>query len=173
MQGTGIREQGLGLVAMLGLLCCGALGQTINLGDARSAAHKGHVELVSDSVEVEAGKPEMVELRFRVDPGFHINSHTPKDELLIPTELKLDVGSGPKVTGEEYQKGSTFRLTAGSGSGPGALLDVYQGEFSVNVRVTVPKGPSVLVGMLHYQACDNQACFPPRTLQVMVAVKGK
>jgi hypothetical protein len=157
---------------MLALACVGARAQTIDLGGGdRAAAHRGHVSLVSEAVEVQAEGPQVVELRFRVDPGFHINSHTPKDELLIPTVLKLDEGSGPKVAGEEYQKGSAFRLSAGSDGGE--MLDVYQGEFSVQVRVTVPRGQSTLVGTLRYQACDNRACFPPRTLPVMVAVTAK
>jgi hypothetical protein len=81
-----MRKQCLGLLALVfGFAGAGAWGQDISLGGARAEAHKGHVVLVSDAVQVVAGKPEVVELRFRVDQGFHINSHTPKDDLLIPT----------------------------------------------------------------------------------------
>jgi hypothetical protein len=109
-----------------------------------------------------------VELRFRVEQGFHINSHAPKDELLIPTVLKLDAGV-VKVGAEEYAPGTAFRLEVGAGE----TLDVYQGEFRVTVRMVAPKGSSTLTGSLRYQACDRAACFPPRTLPVMVAVTGK
>jgi hypothetical protein len=158
-------------VALIGLcvaLGCVPLHAQIQFGEA-PVAHKGHVELLSDAVEVRAGEPQVVELRFRVDDGFHINSHTPKDELLIPTVLQLNAVSGVKVVGEQYPKGSTFRLPQGSGE----TLDVYQGEFRVSVRLVVPKGSSTLTGALRYQACDNRACFPPRTLSVMVAVNGQ
>jgi hypothetical protein len=172
-QGLGIREQGLGLrfccVLCVALLSLAARAQGIQLGDAPAAAHKEHVELVSDAVQVMAGSPQMVELRFRVDDGFHINSHTPKDELLIPTELRVDAASKVKVLDEQYPKGSVFRLPLGSGE----TLDVYQGEFRVSLRMVVPKGASTLVGELRYQACDNASCFPPRTLRVMVAVSGE
>jgi len=33
----------------------------------------------------------MVNLNFRVPPGYHINSNTPKSEFLIPTALKMDL----------------------------------------------------------------------------------
>ena len=33
----------------------------------------------------------MVDLNFRVPPGYHINSNTPKSEFLIPTALKMDL----------------------------------------------------------------------------------
>jgi hypothetical protein len=140
------------------------------LGETQ-VTHKGHVVLLSDVVDVAAGTPQVVELRFRVEDGFHINSHTPKDELLIPTDLRLEPGGGVKVVDEQYQKGSAFQL--GPSGGAGEMLDVYQGEFRVSVRVVAPKGASTLVGELRYQACDNSACFPPRTLPVRAAVRGE
>jgi hypothetical protein len=158
----------VGLIWLWAALCCVPLHAQIQFGEA-SVAHKGHVVLVSDAVQVMAGEPQVVELRFRVEDGFHINSHAPKDELLIPTVLRLDSGGGVKVVGAEYEKGSAFRL----GGASGEVLDVYQGEFRVSVRVVAPKGASTLTGTLHYQACDNASCFPPRTLPVMVAVTGE
>ncbi len=72
------------------------------------------------------------------------------------------------VVEEQYPSGSTFRLPLGSGE----TLDVYQGEFRVSVRLVAPKGSSMLTGALHYQACDNAVCYPPKMLPVMVAVTG-
>jgi hypothetical protein len=147
-----------------------APAQQIQLGDAVPRG-KDHVALLSDAVEVKAAREQLVELRFRVDPGFHINSHTPKDELLIPTVLKLDAGgrTGVNVSHEEYPAGVPFRLSVGAGE----MLDVYQGEFRVQVRMIADPGLSTMTGVLHYQACDNAACFPPRNLAVKIAVTGK
>jgi hypothetical protein len=170
-QGPGLRVQGLGLALVLGVSLTPGRAQDIQFGgggDRAAAAHKDHVRLADDGIVVDAGKPQVVELRFHVDPGFHINSHTPKDELLIPTVLRLDTAD-VKVVSEEYPKGTAFRLTVGDGE----TLDVYQGEFRVMLRVIVPRGASTLTGALRYQACDNAACFPPRTLPVKVAVTGK
>ena len=150
------------------MACAPLVAQEIRLGDA-PVAHKGHVELLSDAVEVKAGEPQVVELRFRVQDGFHINSHTPKDELLIPTVLQLNAASGMKLVEEEYPKGSTFRLPLDKTE----TLDVYQGEFRVSVRLVAPKGSSTLTGLLKYQACDNEVCYPPKTLPVLVAVTGR
>jgi glycine/D-amino acid oxidase-like deaminating enzyme len=162
-------RQGLGVLLALGMIASSVWSQDIQLGGDRAAeTHKDHVSFAADAIVVAAGKPQIVELRFQVDPGFHINSHTPKDELLIPTALKLDAAS-VKVVSEDYPQGSSFRLTIGDGE----TLDVYQGEFRVKLRVVAPRGVSTLSGTLHYQACDNAACFPPRNLPVKVAVTGK
>ena len=148
------------------------LAQGISFGDApgASAAKKGHVVFISDGAVVEAGKPEVIELQFRVDEGFHINSHTPPDALLIPTLFKVDPGEGVKVLGEEYPKGAAFKLGQGADA---EMLDVYQGEFRVRLRVVAAKGAQTLAGTLRYQACDHAACFPPRSLPVQVAITGK
>lgn len=151
-------------VAVLGL---SAGAQEIRLGDA-PVAHRAHVELLSNAAEVKAGEPQTVVLRFRVEDGFHINSHTPKDELLIPTAIRFNTGSVVKIVDEVYPKGSAFRLPVGAGE----TVDVYQGEFRVNVQVVVPKGASTLVGVLKYQACDNAVCYPPKSLPVVMTVTG-
>jgi hypothetical protein len=154
------------LALAVGLFCGSvSVGQSI-VGLPAASAGKGHVTYAAEVIEVPAGKPAVVELRFRVDEGFHVNSHTPASDMLIPTVLKLDDVAGVKVSEQEYPKGSVFHI------GDDAL-DVYQGEFRVRLRVVVPKGQSTLTGGLRYQACDNAACFPPRTLAVKAAITGK
>ena len=142
----------------------------IQLGgtDRTAGAKKQHVELLTDSLQLSANKPQDVELRFRVEPGYHINSHKPKDELLLPTELKLDSGSF-HIADPHYPPGSRFHLQVGDGED----LDVYQGEFRIALRIEAPRGDSTLTGALRYQACDNAACFPPRTLPVKIAITAK
>jgi hypothetical protein len=142
--------------------------QEIQLGPSRPGTSKGHVVLMSNAIQTEAGKPVAVELLFHVDQGFHINSHTPKDGLLIPTALKLS-SVDVKILGQEYQRGTPFKLQIPGGE----TLDVYQGDFRVVVQIVAPKGETSMVGLLRYQACDNAGCFPARTLPVMVAVTAR
>lgn len=142
----------------------------IQLGsiDRPAQAKKQHVELLTDSLQLAANKPQDIELRFRVEPGFHINSHQPKDELLLPTTLRLEPGS-LHIADEQYPPGSHFHLQIGDGED----LDVYQGEFRIMLRVEAPKGASTVTGSLRYQACDTAACYPPRSLPVQIAVTAK
>ena len=142
-------------------------GQEIHLGDPPArAAQRQYVVLRTDAVEVTAGKPDWVELRFFVEPGKHINAHTPHDELLVPTGLEVTGDARVKVVGQEYPAGVPMRLDVGAGE----LLSTYQGEFRVRVEVVAARGDAVLTGWLRYQACDARSCFPPRGLPVRVAV---
>lgn len=153
-------------VLMFPLIACAQI-QLGGLGRS-DAAHKQHVELLTDSLQLTANKPQDVELRFRVEPGFHINSHNPKDETLIPTRLNLYAGS-THIDGEQYPAGSHFHLAIGSGED----LDVYQGEFRVILRIEAPKGTSTLTGSLRYQACDTASCYPAKLLPVQIAVTAR
>ncbi|MFZ0317559.1 MAG: hypothetical protein WAL56_00410, partial [Candidatus Sulfotelmatobacter sp.] len=47
----------------------------------------------------------MVNLNFRVPPGYHINSNTPKSEFLIPTALKMDLPTDIILGKIEYPAG--------------------------------------------------------------------
>ncbi len=160
------------MLLLVGLCAASAQSQTIQLGDARpadSAARRQSVELQTATATVKAGQPEWVEVRFQVHPGMHINSHTPHDELLIPTLFEAAGEHDVKVLHVEYPTGIPLRLDVGQGE----TLSTYQGEFALRLQVTAPKGESTLDGTLRYQACDSRSCFPPKVLPVRVAVVGR
>ena len=152
-------------IALMLLVACAGVAQEIQF-EKPAGGPTQHVMLLDDAISVAAGKAEDIELRFRVGPGLHVNSHAPKDELLIPTTLKLENSPGIAVMAETFPAGSAFRLGD-------ETLDVYQGEFRVRVRVNARAGESTLTGALRYQACDTASCFPPRTLPVKVIVTAK
>ncbi|HEY6767015.1 MAG TPA: protein-disulfide reductase DsbD domain-containing protein [Candidatus Sulfotelmatobacter sp.] len=112
-----------------------------------------------------------VDLNFRVNSGYHINSNAPKSEFLIPTALKMDLptdiilGKIGYPTGEEL----TFPFS------PDEKLSVYSGDFTIALAVhplrSVVPGKYVMHGVLRYQACDNASCYPPKTLPVSFEVK--
>src|SRR5437879_10739535 len=48
----------------------------------------------------------MVNLDFRVPPGYHVNSNAPKSEFLIPTALKMDLPTDIILGKIEYPAGT-------------------------------------------------------------------
>jgi hypothetical protein len=113
-----------------------------------------------------AGKSSVLELNFRVLDGLHVNSHTPKSDLLIATTLTMDAAPGVKVGDAVYPAGSLYSFSFD----PSEKLDVYTGGFTVKLPVVAQAGARLLSGKLRYQACDRAACYPPKTLPVQVAV---
>jgi len=120
---------------------------------------------------VARGKSGSVELQFRVGNGFHINSNTPSEQYLIPTALKLDAPTDIVIGKITYPEGElkTFAFA------PNEQLSVYTGDFAIQVSVhplaSVLPSKYEFRGTLKYQACDNAACYPPKTLPVAFEVK--
>jgi len=123
---------------------------------------KQYVEYAAEQQVVPAAKRAVLELRFRVLNGYHVNSHTPKSEFLIPTIVQFASGDGVKVTPAEYPAGKPYSFSFA----PEEKLDVYEGEFTVKLPVEAYAGQHELKGSLKYQACDHAACYPPKTLPV-------
>ena len=115
----------------------------------------------------------MIDVNFRVPPGYHINSNTPKSEFLIPTSLKMDLGSATDIILGKigYPAGEDLSFPFS----PDEKLNVYTGDFTISLGVhplhAVVPGKYRLHGLLRYQACDNAACYPPKTLPVSFEVK--
>jgi len=130
---------------------------------------KSYVVYAAEPQTVRAGKSAVLELRFRVVEGFHVNSHTPKSDLLIPTQLKLDAAEGVKLGALEYPAGKLYSFSFE----PDEKLDVYAGDFTVKLPVTATAGEHTVTGTLQYQACDNAACYPPKTLPVQLVFTAK
>ncbi len=86
------------LIGLVGVVLPAMLiAQQIGLLDSAPGKGVGHVIYVAEPQSVTAGKAGVLELRFKVDDGFHVNSHTPKSELLIPTQIALQPATGVKT----------------------------------------------------------------------------
>jgi DsbC/DsbD-like thiol-disulfide interchange protein len=158
-------------IAGFGLVALGALAQIPgNDRPTRSGAKPEAVQyLYPEQITVPAGKAAPVAMHFRVAQGLHINSHAPKDEFLIPTELSIPASSGVRLETADYPAGTEFELPVE----PGTKLVVYTGEFTIQARIIAQPGDHMVEARLHYQACDQNACLPPKTITVPIDVIGK
>ena len=136
---------------------------------ARSESTQAVLYLYPEQVTLEAGKASPVALHFRIEPGFHINSHAPKDDFLIPTVLSIPADAGVKLQDATYPPGAEFVLPAD----PDTKLSVYSGEFTIQAKLIPQSGDHLVKAKLRYQACDKTACMPPKTITVPIDVVGK
>ena len=134
-----------------------------------AAKAKQYITFVTEDQTVAPGKKGAVALSFKVAEGYHVNSHTPKSELLIPTNLTLKPAQGVTASAPEYPAGTSYSFSFE----PNDKLDVYSGTFTVKVPVVATAGAHTVEGTLHYQACDNAACYPPKTLPVEFVLTAK
>ncbi len=136
--------------------------------DQAPVKNKQYITYAAEAQVVPAGKRAVLELRFKVQENFHVNSHTPKSELLIPTQLELQP-SDVKVAAAEYPAGQSYSFSFD----PTEKLDVYAATFTVKLPVVAKAGQHEIKGTLKYQACDRAACYPPKSLPVDVLFTAK
>jgi hypothetical protein len=122
-----------------------------------------------DQTEVAARKPQVVELRFRIQDGFHINSHTPHEKNLIPTQLMVVDGDGVTVSAVDFPPGTDTSFAFA----PNDKVSVYTGMVTLRAHMTVTPGGHLLQGALRYQACDANSCMPPRKIPVAISLLAK
>ncbi len=125
--------------------------------------------MVGDAPKAAGKRGAVVQVRIpiKVQPGFHVNSNTPSEDYLIPLKVNwTDKGAleggevtYPKPTLEKYEFSPK-------------PLSVFTGSFDLvatfKVAAHAPAGPGMASGKLRYQACNDRACFPPKTLDVKV-----
>ncbi len=119
-----------------------------------------------DQITVKRGGAVTQKLKVSVLPGFHVNSDKPKDEFLIP--LKLTWQGGPLQAGAiTYPKPEDIKVG-------NDILAVFTGSFIIETHFRAPEsaasGPAVMTGKLRYQACNNQMCFRPASVDVRLPV---
>jgi DsbC/DsbD-like thiol-disulfide interchange protein len=156
---------GIAIGIVLGI---GALPALCQVDSANRSLLKGAaVEyLYPEQVTISAGKPSDVALHFRIADGLHINSHTPKDEYLIPTSLTIPDGAGVRLETATYPIGKEFTLPAD----PGTKLIVYTDELVIEARIVATAGNHLVEAKLRFQACDKEVCMPPKTIPVAIDV---
>ena len=163
--------RGAGLAVLLFTATVAASAQSPFVDSPRRPVTKTEaVEyLFPEQISIAAGKSIPVALHFRIKPNLHINSHTPRSEYLIPTVFSIPESSGVRLESASYPSGADFTLPVD----PSTKLSVYSGEFAVQALIVASPGDHLVEAKLRYQACDENACFPPKTITVPIDVVGK
>lgn len=99
--------------------------------------------------------------------GFHVNSSKPSEEYLIPLKLTWTSTGALQPGTVVYPKPSLEKYEFAE-----KPLSVLTGSFDLvatfKVAADAPAGPGAASGKLRYQACNNRACFPPKTVDVTI-----
>jgi len=100
-----------------------------------------------------------------IPSGLHVQSSKPLDKFLVATKLDIETPQGMKVGPISYPRALQRKLKFSKGN-----VSVYEGRAVIRFNVTVPSnygGSSGEVkGRLKFQACNDDACFPPITREV-------
>lgn len=128
------------------------------------------VKVTAQPVEVPANASSEAVIRLTIQPGYHINANPPTYNYLKATELDLPASEGVWVAFIKYPKPLTKKFSFAE-----KPLDVYEAETELKVLLKAAKsskqGDRSVTGKLRIQACDDQVCYPPGSLEVVIPVK--
>jgi hypothetical protein len=118
---------------------------------------------------VARGASFQIAVVLKIRNGFHINAHQASADYLIATNLRAEAPAGFKVGDVSYPKGElhTFAFSK-------TPLNVYQDKVVLRLPLTAlsgaPLGAQHIPLKLRYQACSQELCLPPVTLDVDAAL---
>jgi hypothetical protein len=122
-----------------------------------------------EKIRAKRNTTQEVPFTIHVKDGYHVNSHTPADEYLIPLKFTFDSGALQLVS-VDFPEPSMQKFAFSE-----KPVSVFDGSFKTVAKLKVPEsappGPAKLVGKLRYQACNDRMCLPPRTLEIKVPVE--
>ena len=137
---------------------------------AQTSASVIKVRPEHSSYKVKAGAATPLALIVEIDDGYHINSNRPADKNLVATALKFDKLAGLSVSPVIYPRAKTQKFEFSP-----KPLSVYEGRatFKMTARAlaTAAAGPQTLKGKLTVQACNNQLCLRPQTVDVAIPIE--
>ncbi len=126
--------------------------------------------LVADADRLVAGRPFRLAVAADIKAGWHVNSHTPKEDFLIPTEVKLKPAPGLAFSAVTYPKHKETKFSFSD-----QPLAVYEGRAVFLVPGTVDAkaapGPRTLAAVISYQPCNDNQCLPPTELTASLTIE--
>ena len=163
MKGAGLRiGKGRWVKTALSLI-----GAAVLLGGAASrfAVPLRRAEVLADRDGVSPGETLFLAVRVTLNREFHVNSHNPSRDYLIPTRIEAD-SEGKLEFGEwTYPEGETREFPFSE-----EPLKVYEGTFLIRGAVRVVPGAAVgprhLILRLRYQSCTRRKCLPPKVEEI-------
>jgi uncharacterized protein len=114
-----------------------------------------------------ASPPASLELV--ISPGFHVNANPATFPYLIATQVQPGQADGVTVSDKltyPPPKMETFSFAD-------QPLAVYEGNVSIPIPLTPApnaKGQRTIPFKIRVQACDNEKCYPPATLDAAVSI---
>lgn len=128
--------------------------------------------LLADGDKLVAGKPFRLALVADIQAGWHVNSHKPKEDYLIPTEASIENGDGTAglafstpVYPAHHERKFAFSDSP---------LAVYEGKTAIRIDGTVDEkavaGPRTIVATLGYQPCNDAQCLAPTKIQATLTI---
>jgi Disulphide bond corrector protein DsbC len=127
------------------------------------------VKASASDAQITAGSSGEAIVRVAVQSGYHVNANPPTYSYLRATELVIPTGNIVSVSFITYPTATLKKFAFAE-----KPLAVYEGEVLIKVVFkttgSVEKGSHSIAAKLNIQACDDEVCYAPGTLDLSIPV---
>jgi hypothetical protein len=120
-------------------------------------------------VKVKRGRTAQGSVVVEIPSGLHVQSNRPLDKFLVATKLEIEAPQGLRVGPVLYPRAVLRNLKFSKGR-----VAVFEGRTVIRFNVSVPasfgSNSAEIKARLKFQACNDDACFPPLTREVKVSL---
>jgi hypothetical protein len=134
----------------------------------RGITSTGVVKATPIATTLAKGESGVAIVRLSIENGYHVNANPPSFPYLIATEIEITPAAGISVDFINYPNGLTKKFSFAEGP-----LSVYEGETDLKVQLSAKSaqpGKHNLSAKLRVQACDDQVCYAPGTMDLTLPV---
>ena len=139
---------------------------------AQRITSEGVVKAAAQRVEIPAGGSAEATVRLTIQSGYHVNANPPTFPYLKATVLEISTPEGVSVAFVTYPKAVNKKFAFAE-----QPLAVYEGDTDLKAMLKsdkrTNKGERSIPARLRIQACDDQVCYPPGTIELAIPVTVK
>lgn len=144
--------------------------QTANIEKASQPKPAEAVQFSIGKTQIKAGGAGEAVIKLKIQPPFHVNANPPSEENLIPTSIEFESKNGLTFEKSVYPAGKEKKFQFSE-----KMLSVYEGEIEIKLPVKtdakVAKGEQSVTGKLRFQPCDDEVCYRPQTVDVVLPIE--
>jgi hypothetical protein len=127
------------------------------------------VKAAAQRLEIRAGGSAEATVQLAIQSGYHVNANPPTYPYLKATALEIAPSDGVSVSFVTYPKALNKKFPFAE-----QPLAVYEGVTDLKATLktdkAAKKGERSIPARIRIQACDDQVCYPPGTLDVAIPV---
>jgi hypothetical protein len=148
-----------GIFLVIAILLLGAV--------AMAQSSSSVVKVSAANVSVKKGGSATATVTLNIQGGYHINSNRPSESYLIATALKLSRANGLTLGTVIYPKAKMQKFSFSE-----KPLSVFDGQvvLKFTVRAGAAAASQTVIGKLTIQACNDEQCLRPQTVDVSIPI---
>jgi Disulphide bond corrector protein DsbC len=161
------RNQVIYCFVLLALSSCSKPEPAPKSSPSPPATSANFVKVRVDKVDISPGSSAEATVTVQVQSGYHVNANPATDPYLKATEVNVEPAAGLTVGFVKYPAALTRKFAFSD-----KQLAVYEGDVPIKVLLkadkSATKGSHILPAKLKVQACDNEVCYAPATMELSI-----